>query len=108
MWDSVLLAYRDRSRIIDHAIRPHVIRRNGDVLPTVLVDGHVAGVWRTVDDGIEIATFDNLAASVWDELAHQARQLCAAVADRDPQVFARAEHWWAKLPTPAQQRSFGR
>ena len=41
MWDSVLLAYEDRSRVIPDEHRPHVIRRNGDVLPTVLVDGLV-------------------------------------------------------------------
>ena len=48
MWDSVLLAYEDRSRVIPDAHRQHVIRRNGDVLPTVLVDGLVRGVWRSV------------------------------------------------------------
>ena len=108
MWDSILLAYRDRSRIIDDEIRPQVIRRNGDVLPTVLVDGYVAGVWRTVDDGIEIATFHDVAPPVWDELDHEARRLRAAVADRDPSLFALADHWWAKLPTPTQQRTIGR
>lgn len=41
MWDSALLAYADRSRVIPDEHRPHVIRRNGDVLPTVLVDGLV-------------------------------------------------------------------
>jgi len=33
MWDSVLLAYADRSRVIPEAYRPHVIRRDGGVLP---------------------------------------------------------------------------
>ncbi|MHC8562357.1 DNA glycosylase AlkZ-like family protein [Streptomyces albidoflavus] len=46
MWDSILLAYADRARVIPPAYRPLVIRRNGDVLPTLLVDGEVAGVWR--------------------------------------------------------------
>jgi hypothetical protein len=30
---------------------------NGDVLPTVLVDGYVAGVWRAVPEGIEAIAF---------------------------------------------------
>ena len=34
--------------------------RNGDVLPTVLVDGYVAGVWRPVEDGIEVTAFHRL------------------------------------------------
>ena len=46
MWDSTLLAYADRSRIIPPDYRRLVIRQNGDVLPTLLVDGYVAGVWR--------------------------------------------------------------
>ena len=53
MWDEVLLAYQDRTRIIPEAIRKHLIRVNGDVLPALLVDGYVAGVWRPVDGGIE-------------------------------------------------------
>ncbi|MGW1927095.1 winged helix DNA-binding domain-containing protein, partial [Streptomyces massasporeus] len=48
MWDSVLLAYADRSRVIPAEYRKHVIRVNGDTLPTLLVDGYVAGVWRPV------------------------------------------------------------
>src|SRR3990172_260014 len=55
MWDSTLLAYADRSRIIPPDYRQLVTRNNGDVLPTLLVDGYVAGVWRPVKDGIEAA-----------------------------------------------------
>jgi len=39
MWDSVLLAYADRGRVLPAEFRRLVIRRNGDVLPTLLVDG---------------------------------------------------------------------
>jgi hypothetical protein len=45
-WDSVLLAYADRSRIISPDYRRLVIRQNRDVLPTLLVNGYIAGVWR--------------------------------------------------------------
>ncbi|MEU2155980.1 winged helix DNA-binding domain-containing protein [Streptomyces sp. NPDC019396] len=98
MWDSVLLAYADRSRVIPPAYRPLVIRRNGDVLPTLLVDGYVAGVWRQVDDGIEATAFHPLPASTWDQLAGEARDLTSLLADRDPAVYGRYHHWWAKLP----------
>lgn len=57
MWDSTLLAYADRSRVVPPAYRKHVTRVNGDVLPTLLVDGYVAGVWRPVDGGIEAGAF---------------------------------------------------
>jgi DNA glycosylase AlkZ-like len=44
-WDHSLLAYDDRTRILPHELQPTVIRKNGDVLPTFLVDGVVAGMW---------------------------------------------------------------
>ena len=42
MWDSVLLAHADRTRIISDADRAVVIAKNGDTLPTFTVDGRVA------------------------------------------------------------------
>ncbi|MFE5796007.1 winged helix DNA-binding domain-containing protein [Streptomyces sp. NPDC056503] len=96
MWDSTLLAYADRSRIVPAAYRGHVIRINGDVLPTLLVDGYVAGAWRPVEGGIEAAAFHPLAAGDWDGLAAEAASLGALLADRDPRVYGRYDHWWAK------------
>lgn len=99
MWDGVLLAYRDRSRIIPEEYRAHVIRRNGDVLPAVLVDGYVAGVWRPLDDGIEVRVFRTLSAEVWDGIAHEAKALCALIVSRDSTTYGRYRNWWTKLPT---------
>ena len=44
-WDNVLLAHADRTRVVDDETRRRVIRKNGDVLPTILLDGFVAGTW---------------------------------------------------------------
>lgn len=96
MWDSLLLAYADRSRLIPAAHRPHVIRRNGDVLPALLVDGLVAGVWRAVDDGIELAAFEPFPERVWSDLAGEATALARFLAGRDPLVYRRFGHWWDK------------
>ncbi|MGW8885815.1 winged helix DNA-binding domain-containing protein [Streptomyces sp. NPDC055749] len=98
MWDSTLLAYADRSRMIPPAYRRLVIRNNGDVLPTLLVDGYVAGVWRPVEGGIEATAFHDFPADVWEALAAEARSLAGVLADRDPRVYSRYNHWWAKLP----------
>jgi hypothetical protein len=98
MWDSVLLAHADRSRVIAPEHRPHVMRRNGDVLPTVLVDGFVAGVWRPADGGIEVTAFEPLAPDVWAGVAREARGLLALLADRDAGAYARYDRWWATLP----------
>ncbi len=46
-WDSSLLAYSppERTRILPEDLRPRVIAKNGDVAPTILVDGFVAATW---------------------------------------------------------------
>jgi len=46
-WDSTLLAFEapERTRILPERYRKTVIRKNGDVLPTFLIDGFVAGSW---------------------------------------------------------------
>src|SRR6266566_8305033 len=52
-WDSSLLAYAppERARILPEEFRSTVIRKNGDVLPTVLVDGFVAAAWAVTRKG---------------------------------------------------------
>jgi hypothetical protein len=98
MWDSILLAYADRSRVIPPDYRKVVTRINGDVLPTLLVDGHVAGVWRAIEDGIEVSAFHPVAENDWAALAAEARSLRAFLSGREPRVYSRYDHWWAKLP----------
>ena len=99
MWDSILLAYADRSRVIPPGYRRLVTRMNGDVLPTLLVDGYVAGVWRPIDQGIEATAFQRLPDQAWEGLAAEAKALVAFLAGREPQVYRRYSHWWTKLPS---------
>ncbi|MFB6526308.1 winged helix DNA-binding domain-containing protein [Streptomyces sp. NPDC056399] len=100
MWDSILLAYADRSRVIPAEYRKHVIRVNGDTLPALLVDGYVAGVWRPVEGGIEASAFRPLPARVWAELAEEAEALDGFLGARDRRVYGRYDHWWVKgLPS---------
>jgi hypothetical protein len=98
MWDSILLAYADRSRVIPADYRRLVIQQNGDVLPTLLVDGYVAGIWRPVEDGIEATAFHDLPDAAWRGLRREARALVAFLAERDPLVYRRYGHWWRRLP----------
>jgi hypothetical protein len=99
MWDSSLLAYANRDRIIPSEYRTHVIRTNGNVLPTVLVDGQVAGVWRPVDRGIEVTSFNTLGRTDWRGLAGEAAALVAFLAERDPAVYSRYANWWSSIPS---------
>ena len=100
MWDSTLLAYADRSRIIPPEYRKLVMRNNGDALPTLLVDGYVTGVWRPIDGGIEATAFHPLPDDAWDGLAAEARALLAFLADREPAVYRRYAHGGPTCPPP--------
>jgi hypothetical protein len=99
MWDSVLLAYGDRGRVIPPDYRRLVIQQNGDVLPTLLVDGYVAGVWRSVEGGIEALAFHRLSEEAWTGLTAEAGALVAFLANRDSSVYRRYAHWWTTLPS---------
>lgn len=98
MWDNILLAHVDRRRTIPEDYRALAIRKNGDALPTLLVDGQVAGVWRAVDGGIEATAFHPLPRAAWDGLAAEAEDLLALLAAREPRPYSRYDHWWAQLP----------
>jgi hypothetical protein len=68
MWDSTLLAHDDRRRILPEPYRKVVIRKNGDVQRTFLVDGYVAGIWAVVGERVEIEPFEPLPPRVRREL----------------------------------------
>lgn len=107
MWDSTLLGYADRSRIVPTEYKSVVTRTNGDVLPTLLVDGRVAGVWRTTPDGIEATAFRPLPAKTWKALAREAEALSTFLESRDPTVYSRYNNWWPTLP-PGDTRLLSR
>ena len=97
MWDNILLAYADRSRVVPPEYRKVIFRRNGDVLPALLVNGYVAGVWRPIKAGIEATAFHRLDDDAWEQLAAEARALVAFLANREPTVYHRYGHWWDKV-----------
>jgi hypothetical protein len=108
MWDEILLAYADRARVLAPELRSHVIRRNGDVLPSVLVDGTVAGVWRPAEEaGIEVTALAPIADDAWAALDAEAGSLDALLAARDRAIYRRHQHWWSTLPA-VEVRILGR
>ncbi|PWI09886.1 hypothetical protein DIZ27_15390 [Streptomyces sp. NWU339] len=96
MWDSTMLAHAVPGRLLPQEYRPAVVRRNGDMLPCLLVDGQVAGVWRAADGGLELTAFRTLTKAAWHGLTEEAERLCVLLADRDPAVYRRYGHWWDK------------
>lgn len=102
MWDNVLLAYRDRSRLIPDDHRSLVIRRNGDVLPTVLVDGRVVGVWRVIDAAIEVTAFEPISDEAIRGLDGEAVRLLRFLDAHEPAIYTRSHRWWASMPSTSR------
>jgi hypothetical protein len=92
MWDSVILAFDDRRRILPEPYRREVIKTNGDTLPTILVDGRVAGVWQTrpAKDGVRITwhPFEPLSREAETGLAREARRLERFLAPLDRSTYS--------------------
>jgi hypothetical protein len=77
-WDSSLLAYAppERERILPERFRSTVIRKNGDVLPTVLVDGFVAATWNVdAKRGLEIEPLRRLTRAERAEIDEEGERL---------------------------------
>ncbi|HEX6489098.1 MAG TPA: winged helix DNA-binding domain-containing protein [Candidatus Dormibacteraeota bacterium] len=75
-WDNLLLAYERRERVLPEAYRKVVIRKNGDVLPTFLVDGLVAGCWLAPLRGKAVMTLE-----AYSPLSARQRQAVEAEAE---------------------------
>jgi hypothetical protein len=78
-WDNVLLAFADRTRVLPEQHRRTVIRMNGDVAQTFLVDGFVAGTWRIEDGRVALEPFEPLPRAARRELEDEAGRLQAFV-----------------------------
>jgi Winged helix DNA-binding domain len=80
-WDNLLLAFADRTRVLPEQYRKTVIRMNGDVAQTFLVDGFVAGIWRVEKGHVVLEPFADLSRSARRELEDEAGRLEAFFAE---------------------------
>ena len=79
-WDNLLLAYDRRERVLPETLRKTVIRKNGDVVPTFLVDGMVAGSWEAPLRGraaMSLEAFTSLSATRRRAVESEAERLHA-------------------------------
>jgi hypothetical protein len=80
-WDNVLLAWADRTRVLPEPYRKRVIRMNGDVAQTFLVDGFVAGTWRVDAGRVVVEPFERLGRAAAGEVKDEAARLESFLAD---------------------------
>ena len=50
-WDSVIIGYETRERILPSKLAPAIIKKNADIRATFTVDGYVAGTWSVAAGG---------------------------------------------------------
>lgn len=93
-WDSAVIAYADRERLLPSAHRASVIKKNGDILPTFLVDGFVAGLWWVAADKvgavIRLEPFGNVAPADRAALEEEAEGLVRFV---EPEAARHSVEW---------------
>jgi hypothetical protein len=75
-FDEIVLAHKDRTRIIGDEHRPQVIW-GADVASTFTADGFVAGTWRRDGERVALEPFEPLPRTVRRELEDEARRLAA-------------------------------
>ena len=80
-WDNVLLAFADRTRVLPEQYRKTVIKRNGDVAQTFLVDGFVAGTWRVEKGRVVVEPFEALPRAQRAAVEEEAADLETFLAD---------------------------
>ncbi|ADB48722.1 winged helix DNA-binding domain-containing protein [Conexibacter woesei] len=90
-WDAAIISHRDRTRIVPPGFAQQVYAaRNGEVAPTFLVDGQVAGTWRDrEEDG---------------EAVLEARSLIGGSGSLPPDFEQEAERLLALLHPAARRR----
>jgi hypothetical protein len=74
-WDNTLLGHADRRRVISDELRRIVVGKNGDVAPTVLVDGVVAATWNT--SSVEVTYLGPVTRTQKADVAAEAERLKA-------------------------------
>jgi hypothetical protein len=83
-WDASLLGYAppERERILSENLRKTVIRNNGDVLQSVLVDGFVAALWNLDKKrGLEIQPLRRLTKEERAEIDEEGERLFRFASD---------------------------
>jgi hypothetical protein len=75
MWDSTLLAYEERTRVMPEEYRKVVIDKRGDVAQTIFVDGWVAGTWHVDGTRVRLEPFAPLPRNARREAEDEAARV---------------------------------
>jgi hypothetical protein len=78
-FDSFLLGHKDRQHLVAKKHQQKVYRKQGWVVPVVLVDGHVAAVWKHAQEGdhlrVEVTKFGSTSQRIINGIREEAQDL---------------------------------
>jgi hypothetical protein len=78
-WDNLLLGYDNRERVLPARYRKVIIAKNGDVAPTFLVNGVVAGMWSSKLERntatLNLEAFEEIGPEAWAALDEEGERL---------------------------------
>jgi len=82
-WDASILGYAppERERILPEKFRKTVIKKNGDIAQTVLVDGFVAAIWNVVKGDVKVEPLRRLTREERTAVEDERERLVAFLAD---------------------------
>ncbi len=74
-FDQLLMAYKDRSRLLDEKNRSDVITNTGIIHPTVMLDGRLRAKWKLTGQALSIHPFGKIGADKRKEIACAAKSI---------------------------------
>lgn len=84
-YDNILIAHKDRRRILPEAHRKKVLASAGRVLSTVLVDGFVAGIWKAqktrLAANLRVSLFERQSTAVLEQIEDEGQRLIRFIED---------------------------
>jgi hypothetical protein len=80
-WDNVLLSHKDRTRMLADGHKLTVFRLNGEVRPTVLIDGFVAATWTATQGRVTVEPFTRIPRQSMRELREEIARLEAFISE---------------------------
>lgn len=80
-FDQLLLAYKDRSRLVDDKHRPDVVTNTGIIHPTVMIEGRIRAKWKMTGKTVSVTPFGRLGRNRRKLVADTAMRIFAGEAD---------------------------
>ena len=82
--DPFIMGYKDRERYVDPEYYNYIFDRSGNATSTIILDGHVIGIWDTEELFLKIFLFNkDFGTKVLREVYNKARELGTFISGKE-------------------------